>query len=226
MRITLLTGVLVLCLFCWSCSKSSDQISYQSVYHKTAITSPSAYTLYSNQGQITDPAILSRFYALDSPLLTFYSQAYIQSAYLLDSIMFTDPLHAKLFHNSEWINCDVGEQLPKFILTRISTSSYTTFPDQYSQSVPYLICLYKPEVDNEWLISSTGGINTFGYTTREKYLYKLSGDQLCAQLLFFTEHHPYLQTGSVVNFQDQSFYQSIAEGDTVSVQSFSLQYAK
>lgn len=224
MRIILLIGGLVLYSLQWSCSKSGGQISYHSIYHKTGIQAESKLLVFSNQGQITDPYTIGRYIAMDGDGINYYSNSLIDPYnHYQDSIEFIDPTHAKLLVDQAWVNCDLIDQFPLFILTRKDTTTSNIDYDPYSQSLRYWISQFKPEIYQEWLISSTRGYYLFGYTAREKYVYKISGTQLCAQMTLFVNHN---LTGYVNNFMDEKFYLNLPAGDTISVQSYSLKYER
>ena len=226
MRIILLTGILILCSQSWSCTKTGQKISFNSTYYKTQAKPSSSYLVFTNHGEVSDPVIVSRFYAVDSVFLLYTSQNFIYNTYFMDSVLFTDLQHARMYHNSQWNKLDVTDQYSNYIFTRTDTSTSSITGDPYSQSLEYWICQYKPEIYQEWLISSTRGNYVFGYTTREKYLFKFAGDYLTAQMTLFIRHLPYLETEFVSNSMDGKFYQNLAPGDTIGVQTYSLFYDK
>lgn len=224
MRIILLNGCFFLCLLYSSCSKSSSQISYNSVYHKNGIEAISDLMLFTDQGQVKDIVAINRYVAMDSFTFSYYSDYINKATDLLDNIQFPDPLHAKILRGNEWANYDLSDQFPRFILTRKDTTVGTSGGDLYSRSLEYWICQYKPDLYQEWLVSSTRGSYVFGYSTREKFVFKLSGNQLCAQIIVFIKHKPYSYGEYVNNFMDDKFFVNLSAGDTISLKFYSLKY--
>jgi hypothetical protein len=227
MRTFLLIGCLILYSLHWSCSKSSDNfnISYNSIYHKTGVGPSTGLRLFTSKGEIKDPEILKQYNTSDNNLFLFYSGNFVQSSDFMDSIEFTDSRHARLYHNNQWIKNEVANQSTIFILSRVDTTTNSIAGDPYSESLEYAICQYKPEIFQEWLISSTRGNYVFGYTNREKYVFDLSGNFVSAYMTIYIRHQPFNTTTEFVNnYMDEKFYQTISQNDTLSVQSYYLRY--
>ena len=233
-RNILLIGSFLLCSIQWSCSKSDGKIPYNSLYHATLIKSESGISVYSNHGRIGDGEIVKRFIATDSIYFSYMRDEIVNpySTYH-DTVEFIDEHHARMYVDYKWVSCNLSEQFPRLILTRNDTVTVYGIPyNPYSQTLPYWLCQYKPAIYQEWLESSTRGYYLFSYSGNEKFAFKLSGDQLFANMMLYVIHQNVPQSGFVVqsgyvnNFLDENFYQNLAVGDTVTVQPYSWQYEK
>ena len=182
--------------------------------------------LYSTQGRINDTRIINHYASTDTVYFNNNAANLSSQSGFMDSIEFTDQFHAKMFPGFRWKNYDLSNQITKFILTGKDTTEGFIDTDPLSESLQYLIGQYRPEIYSEWLISSTRGYYYFGYTSGEKSVLKLSGNQLCAPLILYGKHKPYFGVNYVNNFLDEKFYLNIAEGDTVSVGFYSIKYER
>jgi hypothetical protein len=212
----------------FSCKKNDDtQIRYPSAYHKSGLKTTGDLRLFSSNGEISDPAAISRFNLLDSANFTIYADYIRDNQETMDSIQLQDPQHAIMIDQYTAKNCFLTRERGRLILTRADTSIGYSEADEFTRSPSYYIAELKPEVYSEYLISSTRGFYQFGYTGREKFILDRSGGQLAAPLIFFTRHRQFQDYSLYVNnFLQKDFYKNIPVGDTITLREYLVLYEK
>ena len=164
--VLLLLGIVI-----FSCRKNDDSsITYPSVYQKSGLKAAGSLRLFSLNGEIRDPEILSRFNLLDSANFTIYSEYIRDNQETMRSIQLSDPQHAIMNVSYDPKNCLVTRDRSLMILTATDTSIGYSEADEFTRSPSYYIGQIKPEVYSEYLISSTRGFYQFGYTGRENFI--------------------------------------------------------
>ena len=83
----------------------------------------------------------------------------------------------------------------------------------------------KPQVDSEFIYTSTGGYH-FGYNGQRKFVVKESRGQLVAPLILYTLHAGKFENGFVNNELQPDFYSNLAASDTVALMEFVIFFEK
>ncbi len=211
-----------------ACQKNDDsRITYPSIYRKSGLKPAGELRLFSSNGEILDPAALSRFNLLDSANFTSYSDYVRDNQETMNRIHFQDPHHAAITDRYLERNCLVTRESSRMIVSGIDTIVGYSQADQFTRSPSYYISQVKPEVYTEYLISSTRGYYQFGYTGREKFVLDRYKGQLVAPFIIFTLHGPQQWYSSFVNnvLQDD-FYKNILAGDTITLKEVLVLYDK
>lgn len=217
----LLTGIAV-----FACQKNEDsRITYPSTYRKSGLKPAGELRIFSADGEIRDPVSLSRFNLMDSANFSMYSKAVRDDSGTMKRIQFQDPHHAMVFDRYLERNCIITRESTRLILSGADTVVGYSSEDVFTHSPSYYISQVKPEVYNEYLISSTGGNYQFGYTGREKFILDRYKGKLVAPFIIFTLHGPQQwYTLFVNNVLQGDFYRNILKGDTITIQEYLVLY--
>jgi hypothetical protein len=220
--------LLLLVLVTFSCKKNdTTQITYPSVYHKSGLKTAGDLRLFSSNGEIRDPAVKSRFIQLDSAQVNSFSKFIRDYPGHMDSINLQDAQHAIINDGYVSMNCVITQSGNRLTLTRADTIIGYSSGDEFTRTIAYYIGQIKPEIYTEYLISSTRGAYSFGFTGREKFVLDKSGGQLSAPLILFIQHNQQQQPISYVNnILQEDFYKNIAVGDTLSLKKYLVLYEK
>ena len=112
-------------LLIYSCKKNdSTQITYPSIYHKSGVKADGDLRLFSSTGEVSDPAIVSRFNLTDSNFFTLYSNNILAYYFVMDSIYFQDPQRAIIVGIYGPKNCVVTHTRNRLNFT--ATSAFST----------------------------------------------------------------------------------------------------
>jgi hypothetical protein len=211
-----------------ACQKNDDsRITYPSVYRKSGLKPAGELRLFSSNGEIRVPALLSRFNFLDSANFTNYSNYARDNQETMNRIQFQDIHYAIITDRYLENNCRVTRESSRMILSGIDTIVGYSQSDEFTRSPSYYISTVKPDVYAEYLVSSTGGFYQFGYTGRGKYILDRYRGQLVAPFIIFTQHRQQEQyTLYINNILEEDFYKDILPGDTIALKEYLLLYDK
>ena len=212
-----------------SCKKDNASIplSYPSSYFKTGIQRTGGYKVFSTNGEVRDRTIISRFREMDS-LYNFYLIENLGNGRdYLDTVHFMNAQHATVRHNYISRKCFVGQTSGMLVLTRVDTTMNYSGEDPMTETLSYHLPLIKPEVFNEFVYSSVQGYYLFGYTGKEKFVFRISNGKLNAPVVLFVKYSKALSRNDFVNSpMQQDFYSKIRIGDTVTIQEAQILYEK
>jgi hypothetical protein len=225
--------LLILWVPIFSCNKS-DSLSnngYPSNYHKAGIMTNGNIRVFSLTGEIRSQSVISRFNNSDSSVFSYFADDIGNKPGRMDSIKFSDALHAIMNDNRMPLNCLVSRGKGTFLLTRTDTSFGTTTPNEMSHSISYYIGQEKPELFSEYLVSSTRGEYIFGYSAREKFILNISGGLILAPLILYRfypsgQNSGVYYNGYINNILQNDFYKNIEVDDTVTIQEYMVLYEK
>ena len=220
--------LLLLGMVIFSCKKNdTTQITYPFVYHKSGLKIVSDLRLFSSNGEIRDPELISRFNQQDSSQFTLYANAIGDDHFRMDSVFLQDPQHAVIKDYNVLKNCIITQAGSILTLTTVDTSIGYSSGDEFTSTPGYYIGRIKPEVYTEYLISSTRGAYSFGFTGREIFVFDRLGGQLAAPIILFIHRKQLQQNMSFVNnILQEDFYKKMAVGDTLSLKKYLVLYEK
>jgi hypothetical protein len=211
-------GLLCLIIFI-SCKKEHTSLEYPSSYHRVNVNDLS-FRVFAASSEITDPAIVKRFNASDSSTISYYQ-------FMLDTIRILDNVSAVLVERYSYEKYFYSISGKNIRLESVDTLKYSSSGEVFTRTLNYQIGQYKPTVFEEYLISSTAGLYTFGYKFRNQLNLEKDKDQLRASWLVFVTHKG---TGSyytgLQNKLDPKFFKWIGANDTITVKEFSVIYAQ
>lgn len=212
----------------FSCKKDDLQIAYPSAYHKSGLKVTGDLRVFSSNGEIKNPSIISRFAGKDTAYYSAVANYIINERGVMDSIKFSDAQHGIMNDRYQPLKCLISRQDDTFVLSRTDTTRGYSSGDEFTHSMMYYIGNIKPEVYTEYLISSVRGLYVFGYTAREKFVLKESHGQLVAPLIQFIQHRNDVQLniGYVNNILLNDFYKMISTDDTVTIMEYQILYEK
>lgn len=229
MRTISLFFLLVCFLYLFSCRKEDTviQVSYPSVYTKSELRITSAFRVFSSQGEINTPSIISRFSESDTSFLSYIANSLLTRQGWIDTIQFSAPPQAKVTYHYYAINCLVSPESGKIILSRTDTSNGFTGGEVLRKTLAFNMGLIKPEVYSEYIYSSTGGNYLFGYTAKEKFVFTEYEKQLSAPVILFKLRKDGVsQYDYTNNILPTNFYKTLQTGDTLSIWECSILYQK
>ena len=211
-----------------SCKKDDlVSVSYPSAYYKTGLERNGDFKVFTSAGEIRDRSIINRFKDRDTG---YFSYVFNDIAYrdeVMDTINFSNEDRVSVRHNFREIKCVVTQAGQNLILTGRDTITGYSGIDPLTENISYRMQQIKPEVFTEYVYSSVQGYYLFGFTGREKFVLRGSGDKLMAPIIQFFRHSArFNSNGYVNNLLQPDFYKHITTGDTVTLQQGSILYQK
>lgn len=219
---------LLFVVLAYSCENHKvSTITYPSVYHKTGLSPVGDLRIFTSSGEINRKSVVRRFSRYDTSYLKHYATTLRDDPNFMDSVNFSDTQHAVLDHDNKDLHCVLAIEKDFLILTESEASRKCCSTDEvFTRSLPYHMVMMKPEVNSEFIQSSTGGNYSFGFNGRRKYVLEESHGKLVAPLIVYIKHSEKFESGFVNNVLDSNFYTSLENGDTLTVMEFQILFEK
>jgi len=200
------------------CKKDDNSTPQHGTYHMAA-TNGSSIRVFAKSGEIKDPAIVDRFTQIDNAEISRVSD----HMRTFDTIQIIDGNNARLLEFGKYKDFTYVPISKDFNFYNSDTVSGYSSGEVYSRTLSYEICLYKPIVFSEIVVSSTQGAYQFQYKRRKDYYIEKSNNQLVTPWIVFTYHYAGKHdTYSIQNRLDNNFYKSLQSQDTVVMREYSL----
>ena len=213
-------------LLIFSCKKENADVVYGATYMKSATQTLSEIRYYSRNGNIDIKSIPAIWIDNDTARFNFLTTS-IRTPGFLDSLKFINSQEAiSKYYNSE-TKYTMEKTGSRMILTEKNIIGYhSTYADEYTKSPQYYLLQYKPEVFDEWIISSIRGAYLFGYSTKQKVVVEINGDKLFLPIIYYQQHRngQTINSSYLNNNLQKDFYKNIMAGDTIAVMEARLIY--
>lgn len=214
-------SVIALLAIC-SCGEKDVQpfVTFPSAYHKVGIDRNNDYLrVFASSGEITSKYIINQFLARDSSTFSYLDKYYGSAADFMDSVEFLDSHNAAVrIYFQHKMNCDISlEDDGLIILTQYDAASWCCYYDDvFTRTLYYNLIKVKPDVQYEYIYSSTRGLYEFGYVGKQKFVFVKHNNTLVApfaKFMIHTEYPPPDRYGN--NILHPDFYKNLAKGDTL-----------
>jgi hypothetical protein len=211
-----------------SCKKDDAFISitYPSVYYKFGVQSIGGLRVFTRNGELKNSSIINRFIDMDTAYFSYVLLDISNQRAIMDTVTFSDARKAVIMDNYTSHQCVSGQAAGMLVLTRLDTSIGYSYHEPITQNITYHLRQVKPEVFSEYISSSVQGFYAFGYTGKEKYVFKQKGERLTAPLVQFINHSNRYNNGYVNTPLKPDFYKHLSKGDTVALQEAEILYQK
>lgn len=202
------------------CSKNNNSLQQGVTYHKSG-KNALPIRVFSNNGEIKDVATVARFTQLDDLEISRLSN------YLgpLDTIQIIDGSKARIFEYGKFSDFTYAAVTNGFNFYSLDTLTLYSPGDVYTRTLSYYICLYKPAVYSENIVSSTAGYYLFQYKTQRQHFIENGNNQLVVPWMIFNHHFSIgSDSYSIQNKLDVNFYKTLQPRDTVVLREYSITY--
>lgn len=208
----------------FSCKKESGMLKPTSTFHKTKKEASAPIRVFSNSGEIILASTVNRFVNYDS---NWISQLSNRLGYL-DTIRILEDHTAKLFDDSRYKDFFYTGLLRDIRFTAKDTSTFYSGEEVYTRTLNYYIGWFKPIIFNEYIISSTAGYYTFGFSSQKEFYLVKENDHLAAPWMIYILRRQggNVSMNRIQNKLDPGFYHSLAATDTLVLQEYSVIYEK
>jgi hypothetical protein len=229
MRIPALSVAVLLLLFASSCKKDSTfQLDISARYKKTGLLQTGPTRLFTPGGEIKTSSIIAKFEDRDEDWLDAIAKSLFPQTGRIDTIRVSDAENIYVHDNYQYTLYGVSAKGNNSTLIAKDTTTGMSYYEVYTRTIQYNICLYKPPVFSEYLVSSTRGVYGFGYTTRHQYYLEQEGEGFRLPWITGVFHGGNGSTSSITiqNKIDPDFYKTLAAGDTVVIREYAVSYKK
>jgi hypothetical protein len=220
------TILFLLIPFFYSCKKDEalPTLVFNKTYSKEQIEKVGKLRLFSNTGEISDAATISRFESDASQYLSNYTDFYVQGP-LMDSVTFYNNQTAGLVDNYSLRNYGFVQNKNSIILTQPDTTQFAVYGDLYSKSLIHQVGKFKKPIYSETLVSSVGGQYLFSATGKNQFIFSYTNNIVSAPLIGIVHFSVNGASVYLINNEVSSdFSKYIPADDFVAIQSYSVIY--
>lgn len=216
-------------MFFSSCKKENPfSIEPSSGYYKSSKEKLGVIKVFTANGEVKNPLIISRYDALDSARFRNYSNALFPFPGVVDTIRFVDQENARVSHSYTYRDVSITKQGSDLLLTGKLDLHLVNTGDQFTKTIGYSINQYKPSIYAEYLVSSTGGTYVFGYDTKELFVISAENTVIKVNWIIMVARYAngFFTVYRIQNKPDFNFYKSLKSTDTITLQQYSISYKK